>query len=78
MEPVTVLLLLDPLHEWIAVFVAAGLTAGGGVTQEAIAPFYSRLEVNVDQVLTVAAVKGARLRHRGVRVGDQRIPFPGA
>ena len=32
MEPVPVLLLLDPLHEWIAVFVTAGLTAGGGVT----------------------------------------------
>ena len=78
MEPMPVLLLLDPLHEWVAVFVAAGLAAGSGVTQEAIAPFYSRLEVDVDQVLAVAAVEGAGLRHRGVRVGDQRIPFPGA
>ena len=78
MEPVPVLLLLDPLQEWGAAFVAAGLAAGSGVAQEAIAPFYSRLEVDVDQVLTVAAVEGAGLRQRGVRVGDQRIPFPGA
>ena len=78
MEPVPVLLLLDPLQEWGAAFVAAGLAAGGGVAQEAIAPFYSRPEVNVDQVLAVATVEGAGLRQRGVRVGDQRIPFPGA
>ena len=78
MEPVPVLLLLDPLHEWITIFVTAGLAAGSGVAQEAVAPFYSRPEVDVDQVLTVAAVEGAGLRQRGVRVGDQRIPFPGA
>ena len=78
MEPVPVLLLLDPLQEWGAAFVAAGLTAGSGVAQEAIAPFYSRPEMDVDQVLTVAAVEGAGLRQRGVRGGYQRIPFPGA
>ena len=78
MEPVPVLLLLDPLQEWGAAFVAAGLAAGSGVAQEAVAPFYSRPEVDVDQVLTVAAVEGAGLRQRGVRVGDQRIPFPRA
>ena len=78
MEPVPVLLLLDPLQKWRAAFVAAGLATGSGVAQEAIAPFYSRPEVDVDQVLTVAAVEGARLRQRGIRVGDQSIPFPGA
>jgi hypothetical protein len=31
-EPVTVLLLLDPLHERVTFLVAAGLAAGGGVT----------------------------------------------
>ena len=31
-EPVPVLLLLDPLHKWVAFLVAAGLTAGGGIT----------------------------------------------
>ena len=30
-EPVPVLLLLDPLQEWGAAFVAAGLAAGSGV-----------------------------------------------